>query len=161
MTFLGSVVVRKDLFKPWTLDYLPAVATVYRPSNAAHLTDATSNCWSSSTESNFRHSLQRTLLVVRVVVAARHQRLRKKQLAQGSLFAQEPFWQKVFGGDGTRGDWMEERYGKLFGPLRPQLRKNAIACGRSKLCALAGYLVGLLDMEGPASAHDSCAGRWC
>mmetsp|Transcript_9014 Transcript_9014/g.21571 ORF Transcript_9014/g.21571 Transcript_9014/m.21571 type:complete len:584 (+) Transcript_9014:24-1775(+) len=37
----------------------------------------------------------------------------------------EPFWQKIFGGDDTRGDWMEERYGKLF-----------------------GYLVGLLDMEG-------------
>ncbi|CAE7452862.1 TAGLN2 [Symbiodinium natans] len=37
----------------------------------------------------------------------------------------EPFWQKVFGGDDARSDWMEERYGKLF-----------------------GYLVGLLDMEG-------------
>lgn len=42
----------------------------------------------------------------------------------------EPFWQKVFGGDGTRSDWMEERYGKLF-----------------------GYLVGLLDMEGVVNSE--------
>ncbi|CAJ1349701.1 unnamed protein product [Effrenium voratum] len=37
----------------------------------------------------------------------------------------EPLWQKIFGGDGARADWMEERYGRLF-----------------------GYLVGLLEIPG-------------
>ena len=37
----------------------------------------------------------------------------------------EPFWQRVFGGEATRDNWMEERYARLF-----------------------GYMVGLLDMEG-------------
>lgn len=37
----------------------------------------------------------------------------------------EPFWQRVFGGEATRDNWMEERYARLF-----------------------GYIVGLLDIEG-------------
>jgi hypothetical protein len=28
---------------------------------------------------------------------------------------QEPFWQRVFGGEATRDNWMEERYARLFG----------------------------------------------
>lgn len=37
----------------------------------------------------------------------------------------EPFWQRVFGGEAARDNWMEERYARLF-----------------------GYIVGLLDIEG-------------
>ena len=39
-----------------------------------------------------------------------------KILSNAGSLSQEPFWQKVFGGDDARSDWMEERYGKLFGP---------------------------------------------
>ncbi|CAK9025133.1 unnamed protein product [Durusdinium trenchii] len=41
-----------------------------------------------------------------------------------NLPPKEPFWQKVFGAQALRDDWVEERYARLF-----------------------GYIVGLLDME--------------